>query len=496
MKTIAGIFALLIFYFVPQAQVGIGTTTPQSSAMLDVQSANKGMLVPRVALMSANSAAPVQSPADALLIYNTATAGTGNDAVTPGFYYWSTAATRWFRFNTNPDFGTWGDGITNAAVGGFNPVAPSDGQAGDQFGQSVSISGNYAIAGANHCQIGSNVNQGSAYMYLYNGISWVEQQKLIAGDGAAGDRFGSSVSISGNYAIVGSPQDDEGSNSDQGSAYIFFFNGTTWIEQQKLTASDGATFDIFGRSVSISGNRAIVGAFLDDIGSNSAQGSAYVYVFDGTTWVLQQKLTASDGAVGDQFGENVSLSGNYAIVGAPKDDIGANGSQGSVYIYYSAGISWVQQAKLTASDGGGSDLFGQSVSIAGNYAIIGAPLAPISVNQAQGAAYIFFFNGLNWVEASKLIANDGQMNENFGFSVSISGTYAIVGSAYDVIGSNPGQGSAYVFKKSGNPWSLLQKISNPNGNASDRLGSSCSMDNNRFVIGAVGAGKAFFGKVN
>jgi subtilisin family serine protease len=154
------------------------------------------------------------------------------------------------------------------------------------------------------------------------------QAKITASDGAAADNFGYSVSISGNTAIVGVYGDD----NLKGSAYIYVRNGNVWTEQQKLTASDGASGDVFGESVSISGDTAIVGARLDDIDANGNQGSAYIFVRSGTVWTQQQKLTASDGAAGNEFGRSVSISGDTAVVGEPENDLGsANQNQGSAF---------------------------------------------------------------------------------------------------------------------------------------------------------------------
>jgi hypothetical protein len=201
------------------------------------------------------------------------------------------------------------------------------------------------------------------------GTAWLERQKLLASDGAAGDSFGSSVSISGDLAIVGAIDDcDKG--YDSGSAYIFKRDGTTWVQQQKLLASDGAVGDLFGRSVSISGDLAIVGADGDD-DKGSHSGSAYIFRRDGTSWVQQQKLTASDGAAGNWFGWSVSISGDYAIVGAIDDDDKGSAS-GSAYIFGWDGTAWSQQQKLLASDGAAGDFFGHSVSISGHKIIVGA----------------------------------------------------------------------------------------------------------------------------
>ena len=232
---------------------------------------------------------------------------------------------------------------------------------------------------------GDDGEKGSAYIFLRSGTSWVQQAKLTASDGNAFDRFGNSVSISGDYAIVGANQDDV-NGTDSGSAYIFKRDSTTWSQQAKLTASDGAASDWFGWSVSISGDYAIVGAFWDD-DKGTDSGSAYIFKRDGTTWSQQDKLTASDGAVGDRFGWSVSISGDYAIVGAYLDD-DKGSSSGSAYILKRDGTSWSEEAKLTASDGAGIDRFGYSVSIGNGYIIAGAYFDD-DKGTNSGSAYMF-----------------------------------------------------------------------------------------------------------
>ncbi len=196
-------------------------------------------------------------------------------------------------------------------------------------------------------------------------------QKLQANDGLASDYFGSSVAISGDYAIVGAFSDTVGGNQDKGSAYIFQYSGSSWSQQAKLIPSDGMIDDHFGYSVSISGDYAIVGTGESDINWTN-KGSAYIFHRTGNIWVQQVKLLADDGMEGDQFGNSVSISGDYAIVGAYHDDVERNLYQGSAYIFHRAGDSWSLQAKLTASDGRRDDHFGYSVSISGDYAIVGA----------------------------------------------------------------------------------------------------------------------------
>ncbi|HLO55520.1 MAG TPA: FG-GAP repeat protein [Saprospiraceae bacterium] len=371
----------------------------------------------------------------------------------------------------------WGNQPTNEGVEDAK-LFTSDGSLGDFFGTSVSISGDYAIVGASGDDVGINTNQGSAYIFIRSGSNWTEQAKLTASDGAAIDNFGVSVSISGDYAIVSSPLSDIGANMNQGAAYIFLRSGTTWTEQAKLTASDGAVGDLFGKAVFIFGDYVIVGADLDDIGANIDQGSAYIFQRSGVTWTEQAKVTASDGAASDKFGSCVSISGNYAIIGAASGDIGANNDQGSSYIFLRSGNSYTQQAKLTASDGAAYDYFGYSVSISGNYAIVGA------YGDDTGSAYIFLRTGTAWTEQAKLISSDGAFIDNFGSSVSISGDYAIIGVAGDDIGTNYDQGSAYIFLRSGTIWTQQTKLTVSDGVYEDRLGSSVSISGDYAIIGA------------
>ncbi|MCJ7776913.1 MAG: FG-GAP repeat protein [Sedimentisphaerales bacterium] len=318
------------------------------------------------------------------------------------------------------------------------------------------------------------------------GIAWLQKQKLTASDGAAEDWFGRSVCISGDYAIVGACYGD-GNVANSGSVYIFRWDGTGWVQQQKLTASDGATSDSFGYSVSISGDYAIVGAIYDDDkGYNS--GSAYIFKRNGESWSQQAKLLASDGAAEDYFGGSVSISGDYAIVGACWDDI----YKGSAYIFKRDGTGWSQQQKLTASDGAAEDYFGCSVSISGDKIIVGA----YGDNFSRGSAYIFKREGESWVPQQKLLASDGDDEDSFGISVSISGDYAIVGACQDTDKLEIWSGSAYIFKRNGETWSQQAKLLASDGAVADYFGCSVSISADLAIVGAwqyysSGIGKAY-----
>ncbi len=355
-------------------------------------------------------------------------------------------------------------------------LSAGDAALDDNFSTSVSISGNYAIVGAPGNDDDGD-RSGSAYIFVLDGGVWAQQAKLTAKDGAAGDFFGRSVSIDGDWAIVSSHHDDIWS----GSAYIYQRDGKNWKEHGKLDPDDGEANDSFGFSVDISGDTAIAGVPQDnDKGPDS--GSVFVYVRVKDKWVEEQKFTPRDAEGGDIFGSAVSIDGDYAIIGALWDDDKGNRS-GSAYIYKRVRNVWQQEAKLTASDGARNAEFGFSVHISGRYAIVGA----YGHNSGTGAAYVFVRNGEKWKEEAKLIASDGQPKDDFGISVSINGTTgniaALVGSyRHDDKGNN--SGAVYSFLRKGNAWVERAKLTGSDVEVGERFGVSVSLSPNHAITGS------------
>ncbi len=351
------------------------------------------------------------------------------------------------------------------------------GNGGDKrFGFSVSISSNNALIGApNDDSDGDNF--GSAYIFNFIGNGWILTQKLTASDPEVDDRFGNSVSIFGNRALIGAQTvDDNGTLS--GSAYIFDFDGISWSQSQKITALDADEFDLFGHSVSLSGNRALIGA-RDDDQYGFFSGSAYIFDFDGNTWSQTQKITAFDADEFDEFGISVSLIGNRALIGA-RDNNG--NTSGSAYIFDFDGNNWNYTKKLIPLGGGQQgDQFGVRVSLSVNRALIGAT----GVNANSGSAYVFDFDGSNWIQTKKLIAPDHDFGDRFGNSVSLSGDRALIGSFRNDVNITD-SGSAYIYDFDGNNWNLTQNIIAPDGNFSDFFGQSVSLSGNRVLIGGDG----------
>ena len=346
----------------------------------------------------------------------------------------------------------------------------ADGAAGDGFGFSVSLSGDRILGGApDDDDHGSN--SGSAYVFDLSGGAWQQTAKLTAGPNAQDDEFGTSVSLSGNRAVVGAPWDGD-NGVDSGSAYIFDYSAGVWTRTAKLTAADGTANDGFGISVSVSGDRVLVGNLTD---------SVYVFELGNGVWTQTAKLTAADAATGDGFGTSVSLSGARALIGAPYDDTGS-ATTGSAYVFEHSGGVWSQTAKLTASDGVASDGFGQSVSLSGTRALIGTP--SVAINTAStGSAYVFDLSAGNWAETAKLVALDGAAGDRFGYSVSLSGDRTLVG-AYGDDDNGADSGSAYVFDLTGGGWAQTAKLIAQDNAAADEFGYSVSLSGDRVLVGA------------
>jgi hypothetical protein len=372
---------------------------------------------------------------------------------------------------------------------------------GAQFGNAVAISGNTMVIGARHDST-TGSQAGAAVVYVRSGTNWTQQAKLLANDGALGDKFGYSVAVSENTIVIGAYSDD-GVFADTGAAYVFTRNGTTWTQQQKLTAGDGTASDEFGNAVAIQGDVIAVGAHFADLPSNAASGSVYLFQRSGTAWTPTQKLIPIPGPfpvpagfvqklyvnyspiLGDHFGESIAMNGGRMAVGASTSDLPAT-SAGAVYVFADSGGTYALEQKLVIPDGTNGDIFGCSVALEGNTLIGGAREdSVVSGKSAFGAAYVFEFAGGLWNLQGKLTAADGAMSDRFGWSVAASKDVVAVGAREDDTTVGPDAGSVYVFVRSGTAWTQKQKLAPTDAFNGDRFGSGLAFDTStHLVVGA------------
>lgn len=306
------------------------------------------------------------------------------------------------------------------------------------FGISVGVSGDTVIVGSRGLP-----TFGLAFVYVRSETTWSLQQTLSPPSGNSNEpRFGFSVAISGETVLVAAHTEST-SGSRSGAAYIFVRSGGSWSQQQRLTASD-ATFETqFGNTVAIDGEQAIIGAMCGGFVSGSCRpGAAYIFVRNDSNWTQQQKLTSSDGAVGDQFGSSVALSGNTVLVGAQHDDIGSNSNQGSAYVFTRNGTTWTQEQKLTAPDGAAGDVFGSSAGLDGGIFVVGARNDGIGANLGQGSAYVYNRCDPPGAPPVKLTATNPAGTDQFGTSLAVNSAIILVGAIAGVQ-----VGSAYVIPR-------------------------------------------------
>jgi len=299
-------------------------------------------------------------------------------------------------------------------------ITASDAAASDYFGVSVAVGNSRIVIGA-YLDDDNGNNSGSAYVFDLGGN---ELAKITASDGAADDEFGYSVAVGSGRIVIGAYQDDDNGGSS-GSAYIFDLDGN---QLAKITASDGAANDQFGASVAVGSGRIVVGAN----GSNS--GSAYIFDLDGNQLA---KITASDGAADDLFGYSVAVGSGRIVVGAFGDDDDGSNS-GSAYIF---DLDGTQLAKITASDAAADDRFGYSVAVGSGRIVVGA-FGVDDNGTNSGSAYIFDLDGN---QLAKITASDGADTDLFGYSVAVGSGRIVVG-AYGDADNGSNSGSAYIYE--------------------------------------------------
>ena len=361
----------------------------------------------------------------------------------------------------------------------------------DQFSTALTIQGDVAVVGAPlDDDLGST--SGSAFVFRRNGGVWAEEATLQASDGAAGAFFGTSVSLDGDVIVVGA-FGDASQGTDSGAAYVFRRVGASWIEEQKLVASDAATLDRFGSAVAVSADAILVGAHQNDdacpLDPACDSGSGYVFRFDGASWSEEQKLLASDMTVGDQLGRAVTLDGDVAVLGTPEEIIKGGTEPGAAYVYRFDGTSWAEEIKLQASDLLVDDRFGTSVSLSGDTLLVGAD----GHASGAGAAYVFRHDGINWSEEAKLSATPS----NFGRSVALLDDAALIGAPSDA-GAGILTGVAWLFRREGTTWSEDRGFLSSDIAPFDQLGIAVALDTDVALVGAltddagVNSGSAYF----
>jgi hypothetical protein len=314
-------------------------------------------------------------------------------------------------------------------------LRPSGETTNASFGNSVDIDGDTLVVGSPRDQEGV-VDVGAAYLFRYVDGLWQIEARLVASDGAAGDRFGESVSIGGDRLAIGAPNRDAGGD-DVGAVYIFGLANGEWTEEAMLVAEGARAADLFGSAVT-AGNGIVVAGAPTDTGILNAPGAAYVFEYEAGQW-LQRARLAGPGSQRDLFGISVDVDARTIVVGAPRIAQGASGRPGgSAHVFEPAGSRWIEQARLEPSETSTGDRFGFAVSISGGTIVASAV--------QLCAAYAFRRTGAVWREDALATASDG-CQAGFGRAVAVYRDTMVVGTPSDGERGNSA-GAAYVYETS------------------------------------------------
>ncbi|CAL6430640.1 unnamed protein product [Bathycoccus prasinos] len=370
--------------------------------------------------------------------------------------------------------------LTNMLEDTGATIYASDAVAGDSFGKGVSLYGDTALIGAwkDDDQGGGS---GSVYVFTRSGGTWNEETKIYPLDPSASTYFGTSVSLYVDTALIGRSYDNA-KGTRAGAVYVFTkVSSTSWTQETKLYASDAATYDHFGTSVSLHKDTALIGALSDDDKGTNA-GSVYVFSRTTTTWTQQTKLYASNPSTSSwgNFGVSVSLHGDTAMVGSYEDDAELNA--GAVYVFARSfasdgvTVSWTEETKLYASDGATGTEFGKAISLHGDTALI---------TTRTGAVYIFTrsygsdgINTVSWNEETKI---DASANDDTGSSVSLYGDTALIGATSND-DKTTDAGKVYVFRSPFPPPSPPPSPSPPPAAVIDINGKELLQDSTGWIL--------------
>lgn len=362
-------------------------------------------------------------------------------------------------------------------------VTASDASALSRYGHAVDASKEWAVVGA---RFGNGVNaaSGSAYVLRFSGEQWAETEVLVASDGRVFDEFGFAVAVD-DVIVVGAPLVDDVA-PDAGAVYVFRYDmaADAWVEEQKLLASDGEVFDGFGHAVATAGDVIAVGV-PNRNAAGEFSGAVYVFRFDPKIgqWTEEAKLVAEDTVPFDEFGQSVAMDDDVILIGAWRDD-DAGVSSGSAYVFRYEFGQWVEEQKLTATDAAPSQRFGGAVSIDGDVAVVGAHQSSVTLVDA-GAAHVFQRDDMSgdWIETQKLEASDAAVLDQFGEAVSVEGTSIVVGSRSADTAADNG-GAAYVFAFDGDEWVERSVVTPSDIEPNEEFGRAVAVAGNWVLVGS------------
>jgi hypothetical protein len=440
--------------------IGIGTQQVVPSAALQIQTTTQGVLFPR---MTSDQRKAIGNPETGLMVY---------DLDKHTIYVFD--GQQWM-----PMLYATADHLLPPTS-----VAASDGEDGDLFGYSVAIDGDYAIVGAPEDGVGNQGVQGSAYVFKKTNGAWQQQAHLFASNGDVEDLFGTSVSIDGDYAVVGAPYKSVNGASSRGAVYVFVRNGDIWTEQAILLSSDGSMSDHFGHKVAIEGEYLIASAPYNDVGGQNDRGTVYVFKRTGQSWAQTWAINPVSGLSNDHIGKSIAIDSNVVVIGAPGDYNNNMNRCGAVYIYTRTGNLWSQTQLITTTTPQSNLEFGTSVALHNTALLIGAPGYDHSGEANAGAVFIYGYGNGVWGYYIGIVAPEYVDGGNFGFSMALNDTHVLIGAPGHDIDYLNSVGRVWIYQWTPTGPELISHMDYDNGQDGDKFGFALGLHGANAIIGA------------
>jgi hypothetical protein len=379
----------------------------------------------------------------------------------------------------------------------YQTIQPADIQPGDQFGHATVLSDEFAIVGAWAHDSTGQVDAGAVYVYRRDAIDWELDQKLVASDALAHDRFGIYLAHDRDLLVIAAPN-NHADHVRKGAVYVFRYDPLTglWVEEQRLVADDTDEYIYFGCDVDVYGDTIVVGALRDDTAGDDA-GAAYIFEFDGCTgsWEVSQKIIPDDGLSGDAFGISLGIERDVIVVGASyRDDVGVPNS-GAAYVFERDTCTgqWTQTTKLAKADGPhAQDLFGHLVAVEDDRVAISCH-GDDDLGAEAGAVYVFRRTHDGWRQEAKATPSDLIGGEYLGPNT-IDGDALLVGSWHaDWWGQDSGAVWMYNYDYSTSTWTEQGLLHAPGMGPNDRMSAADALDLHRqlAIVGAPGRNRAY-----
>lgn len=362
---------------------------------------------------------------------------------------------------------------------------PGPSSGGSQFGSAVAVDGDHALIGASFWQRDEMFSHGRVDAYVFEGGVWQKNGSLEPDDSYQNLRFGASVALAGDLAVVSAPGSIVNGVNNSGAGYVFRRIDGNWIQEARLVADEATNGASFGTSVAVANDRVLIAAETFNVDGQNNAGVVYAFRLTADGWEQEARLQATEPVGAARFGNAIAMHGDRAVIGSNFAVVDGVANGGAVYVFEHDGNDWNEVERLLPSDHAAHQQFGHSVDLSDDRLVVGAPRTAIDGIAFVGATYVFELESAGWSETKRLVSADGGNNEGYAESVSVDGERLLVGSMRASIEGVDYVGAAYLYEHDGSDWGQVAKLGpmEPENSEYSNFGHSASLSGERIVVG-------------